>query len=89
MVQLEWEDSNGQVLKQTTATLQPGHSTYLDFRPAEAGFRQRMEYQPCVKPLGNGFVLTTAEVFDTFTGRTMFVLNPTEPRSLNPATAGQ
>jgi hypothetical protein len=90
-VTLGFNDAAGRALKQTRVTLSPGQGTSLDITTRDAGGGRRVELQPFAGPAGHGFVLTTAEVFDEFTGRTMVVVNPTEPRSLGTSTptAGQ
>jgi hypothetical protein len=90
-VTLGFNDAGGRALKQTHVTLLPGQSASLDIAAREAGSARRVELQPFLAPAGRGFVLTTAEIFDQFTGRTMVVLNSTEPRSLGApgSTAGQ
>jgi hypothetical protein len=81
---LAFLDINGATLAQTTQTLLPGQGVSLDLNGAHAGSGRRAEVQPHVSAIGTGFVVVTTEVFDTGTGHTSAVLNPTEPRSLSP-----
>ena len=80
---LAFLDSGGGTLTRMTQTLQPGQGVSLDLNGAHIG-SHRTEVQPMVSAIGTGYVLVTTEVFDTSTGRTSAVLNPTEPRSLSP-----
>ena len=82
---LAFLDINGTTLAQMTQTLLPGQGVSLDLSGARtAATGRRIEVQPMVSAFGAGFVLVTAEVFDTGTGHTSAVLNPTEPKSLSP-----
>jgi hypothetical protein len=89
-VTLAFDDSSGRLLKQMRISLEPGHGASFDLTAREAmtTSARRVEVQPSIFPSGRGFVLVTAEIYDEFTGRTMALLNPTEPKSLG-ATAGQ
>jgi hypothetical protein len=91
VVTLAFEDISGRMLAGNTVTLQPGQGTSLDLRGMDLvrGAGRRVQVQPCVKPVGRGYVLVTAEVFDDATGRTALLLNPTQPSSLASPTAGQ
>ena len=90
-VTLGFNDTAGHVVKQAHVTLAPGQGASLSITARDAGAARRVELQPCLSQTGHGFVLATAEIVDALTGRTMTVMNPTEPRSLGtPATsAGQ
>ncbi|HEV8145500.1 MAG TPA: hypothetical protein VGP79_03930 [Bryobacteraceae bacterium] len=80
-VTLSFRDISGRVLKQITASLQPGQGASLDIGGMEMSGRGRMEIQPRILPTGRGFILATVDLFDV-TGRTAALLNPTEPKSL-------
>ena len=81
---LAFLDIHGSTLTQMTQTLQPGQGVSLDLNGAHIGSGRRTEVQPMVSAFGAGFVLVTTEVFDTNTGHTSAVLNPTTPKSLSP-----
>ena len=81
---LAFLDSNGNTLAEISETLLPGQGVSLDLNGARvAPGGHRTELQPMVSAIGTGFVLATTELFDTVTGRTSAVLNPTEPKSLS------
>jgi hypothetical protein len=86
-VTLTFRDANGLTLQQMHATLAPGQVAHLDQRAAAVAFGGRTEVQPFILPTGHGFVLATVEVFDNFTGRTLALLGPTEPKSLGTSSA--
>jgi hypothetical protein len=81
-VTLEFHDVTGRVLKQATFRLQPGQAASLDLRSTEAAASRRTEIQPAIPQAGRGFVLATVEVYDNLTGRTIALMNPTQPKSL-------
>ena len=83
-VTLAFRDVSGRVLQQMTQSLQPGEGTSLDLTVGGASARVggRMEVQPFISPMGTGFVLASVDLFDSNTGRTAAIVNPTEPRSL-------
>jgi hypothetical protein len=85
---LAFRDTNGSVLAQSTHTLHPGQGASLDLNGAQVVRGSRIEVQPYVPANSTGYVLVTAEVFETNTGQISAVLNPTEPRSLS-LVAGQ
>lgn len=64
--------SRGTVLKQSTITVQPGNSGFLDFNLA--GGSSPVEIQPCWKVL-RGTAMASLEVFDIFTERTRILIN--------------
>jgi hypothetical protein len=87
-VTLTFRDISGRLVKQMTKTLQPGEGTFLDLRGMEMPLAgARLEFEPNIPPSGRGFVLATVEVFDSFTGRTSALLNPTAPKSLGLVTS--
>ena len=81
-VTLAFLDINGHAINRATYTLQPGHGASLDLTGVPSS-GLRTEVQPFVPAAGLGFVVVTVEVFDSNTGRTTAVLNPTEPKSLS------
>ena len=81
-VTLAFLDSNGRLVKQATYALRPGQSASLDLTGA-ASSAVRTQVQPFVPVGGSGFVLVSVDVFDSNTGRTSALLNPTEPKSLS------
>ncbi len=81
-VMLAFRDTNGSVLAQSTHSLHPGQGASLDLNGAQVVRGSRIEVQPYVPANSAGYVLVTAEVFETNTGQISAVLNPTEPRSL-------
>jgi hypothetical protein len=85
-VTLAFLDINGRSMNQVTRTLRPGQGTSLDLIGAGSS-ALRTQVQPFVPAAGSGFVLVTVEKFDSNTGRTTALLNPTQPKSLARSTA--
>jgi len=79
-VEFMFHDWDGNLLASETKTISPGHASSLDIR-AGTSVLGRSELSPCVKvssgpsdPTANRIV-ATLEVWDTATGRALFVLN--------------
>jgi hypothetical protein len=63
--------SGGRVFKQSTITLEPGTSGFLDLRAAEIGLTfRRGEIIPCIR-VGRGVAVASYESIDTLTGLTL------------------
>jgi hypothetical protein len=74
-VTFEFHDARGATLKQTTITLQPGTTGFLDFAPAPAGIApSAVQINPCFKVL-RGIALASLEVFDSFSQRSRILIN--------------
>ena len=89
-VELMFHDAQGNIVTSrdgvpldTTVTLVPGQSTFLDLNGDSFSAGGRVGLIPCVKVLCGsnnpsvlGNVVTSVEVFDNSTGRTSYVLLP-------------
>jgi hypothetical protein len=64
----------GRVLKQTSMTIQPGNSGFLDLPAVQTGVSGPVEIIPCWK-VAQGAVLASLEVFDVFSMRTRILIN--------------
>ena len=64
----------GRILKQSTLTLQPGTSGFLDLSAAQTGIAGLVQIDPCWKVL-RGAAFASLQVFDTFTQRTRILIN--------------
>jgi hypothetical protein len=85
-VTLAFLDINGRPINQVTRSLRSGQGTSLDLISASS-VALRTQVQPFVPATGSGFVLVTVEKFDSSTGRTTALLNPTQPKSIFKTTA--
>ncbi len=66
-----FHDARGRILKQSTMTLDPGASAFLDLRGSEAGLNvRRGEIIPCFR-VGRGAIVGTVETIDNLTGLTL------------------
>jgi hypothetical protein len=73
-VTFEFHDARGATLKQSTITLPPGTTGFLDFAPAPTGFALgAVQINPCFKVL-RGIALTSLEVFDSFSQRSRILI---------------
>lgn len=64
----------GRVLKQSTMTLQPGTSGFVDLAVAQTGISGLVQIDPCWKVL-RGAAFASLQVFDIFTQRTRILIN--------------
>jgi hypothetical protein len=71
-ITFEFRDIRGAILKQSTVTLQPGTSGFLDFQPAAGG--GAVGIAPCWD-VERGVATASLEVFDIFTQRTRILIN--------------
>jgi len=63
--------SGGRIFKQSTVTIEPGASAFLDLRAAEIGLTfRRGEIIPCLR-VGRGAAVASYESIDTLTGLTI------------------
>jgi hypothetical protein len=75
-VRLQFSDSNGHVVNNVAATLQPGQSASLSLRGADmTRGTARMQILPAVQISGPGGVVSTLEFIDEG-GRTNFIMHP-------------
>ena len=80
--ELMFHDAAGNVLASQVVRLRPGQSAFLDYSlVVRTTALERVGIIPCILPdPGRGRMLPTAEVFDSTTGETAFVVNPVTPR---------
>jgi hypothetical protein len=71
-ITLEFHDSRGTLLKQTSMTLQIGTSGWLDFQPPAGP--DTVGIDPCWTVL-RGIAMASLEVFDIFSQRTRILIN--------------
>ena len=81
LVELMFHDAAGNVLVSQAVRLRPGQAASLDYSTVRTAGFDRVGIVPCIQPdPARGRVLPTAEVFDSVTGQTAFVVNPVTPR---------
>ena len=82
-VAFSFRSIHGTTLGQTRMTLAPGTGGFFDLPvgPGTDGNRggDKFELIPCVIPAGTGHSVSTVEVFDTASGRTVFFSNAAVP----------
>jgi hypothetical protein len=73
-ITFEFRHMGGRVLKQTSMTIQPGASGFVDLAAAQTGISGPVLIEPCWK-VTRGAAFASLEVFDTFSQRTRILIN--------------